>query len=365
MGLFDNISSSELEQMGGLFAAMPTFSGRRNPMQPMAGYWGQAGEREKAEEERKRQIQRQQEADARRKLMEGRADEQFQRGQMQQTATQGAVSAGMGGRGLLDQPQRQGMLGGISPQVPGDAMMPGAAFSGQVPANIPRMQEELMGQAMGGSPYAQQALKTQQSMTPKAAEPFTLSPGQTRFGGAGDVIATAAPDTSKNKGEVFKAEKALRGEFTKATDTFADVNNAFGRIRASAEDPSAAGDMALIFNYMKMLDPASVVRESEFALAAQAGNYGDRIQAAFNRVASGQRLAAKQRADFVGRARKLYAEATDIHSKRKDEFKRLAEANKLNPKHVTFNRQFYKIDPDELKITPTDINSLVNKYRTK
>ena len=36
--------------------------------------------------------------------------------------------------------------------------------------------------------------------------------------------------------------------------------------------PDAAGDMALIFSYMKMLDPNSTVREGEYATAQDAGS---------------------------------------------------------------------------------------------
>lgn len=186
----------------------------------------------------------------------------------------------------------------------------------------------------------------------KPPQPYTMKPGDVRFDGNNKQIAsvplTPKPeDTRKNHELTFKNEKALRGEFNQATKTFSNINNAFGRIRVSAEEPSAAGDLSLIFNYMKMLDPESVVRESEFALAAAAGDYGERIQGVVNKVVSGQRLTATQRKDFVGRSRKLYNEAATIHKGRKNEFIRLAKANKLNPENVVFNRQFYSGKPIE------------------
>jgi hypothetical protein len=116
MGLFDNISSSELEQMGGLFAAMPTFSGRRNPMQPMAGYWGQAGEREKAEEERKRQIQRQQMADRvaaeKRQALQNVAGTYNQQGQL--FSPPGLLAGATPGE-VGQFRQQQGILAGMAP----------------------------------------------------------------------------------------------------------------------------------------------------------------------------------------------------------------------------------------------------------
>lgn len=136
----------------------------------------------------------------------------------------------------------------------------------------------------------------------------------------------------------------LRGEFTKITKNFAEINDAYGRVQASAKNPSAAGDLALIFNYMKMLDPESVVRESEFATAAQAGSYGARIQALVNRTVSGQRLSEVQRNDFVDRSKKLYETANDIHQGREDEYKRLAKRYKVDPEDVIIKRSFFDIN---------------------
>lgn len=82
--------------------------------------------------------------------------------------------------------------------------------------------------------------------------------------------------------------------------------SAFSRILASADNPSPAGDLSLIFQYMKILDPSSVVRESEFALAASAGDYGERIQAMVNKISTGETLSENIRNDFVKRAAELY-----------------------------------------------------------
>lgn len=92
---------------------------------------------------------------------------------------------------------------------------------------------------------------------------------------------------------------AQSGEFKKQVD-------AYNRIVASAEDPSAAGDLALIFNYMKILDPGSTVREGEFATAQNSGSIPSIIQAQYNKVMKGERLANEQRSDFLDRSTRLY-----------------------------------------------------------
>jgi hypothetical protein len=105
---------------------------------------------------------------------------------------------------------------------------------------------------------------------------------------------------------VFDRAKKLRAEITTASTEFNKINSAFGRIEASSTDPSAAGDLALIFNFMKMLDPGSVVRESEFATAANAAGVPDRIRNLFNKVLTGERLGLEQRKDFLNQAKKIF-----------------------------------------------------------
>lgn len=129
----------------------------------------------------------------------------------------------------------------------------------------------------------------------------------------------------------FDDAKDLRREFSKASGDFLKVRDAFDRIQRSAKDPSAAGDLALIFNYMKMLDPGSVVRESEFATAQNSAGVPDRIRALWNKTLSGQRMAPDQRADFVDRAQSLFAGQVNLQQKNVDRFTKLANRFKIDP----------------------------------
>ena len=106
----------------------------------------------------------------------------------------------------------------------------------------------------------------------------------------------------------FKDAQAFRKEFTSLPriKSFAGVTEAYSRIVASAKDPSAAGDLSLIFNFMKVLDPGSTVREGEFATAQNAGGVDARVRSLFNSVVDGTRLDVGQRADFLDRANRLY-----------------------------------------------------------
>lgn len=135
--------------------------------------------------------------------------------------------------------------------------------------------------------------------------------------------------------KAVKIEEKLRGEFIQQNRSYQLVGNAYNRIIASAKDPSAAGDLALIFNYMKMLDPGSTVREGEFATAAAAGSVSDRVRGIYNRISAGKRLSAPQRKDFLDRSKRLMGSANTGYQRSASSYNRLANKYGVDPSRVT------------------------------
>lgn len=112
------------------------------------------------------------------------------------------------------------------------------------------------------------------------------------------------------------------------------VLSAVQRIRESAKDPTAAGDLSLIFSYMKALDPGSVVREGEFANAQNAAGVPDQIKNMYNRIRSGERLNPAQRADFVSQSEKLAQAQLKQQKKIDDFYVQAAKKRGLDPEDV-------------------------------
>jgi len=133
-----------------------------------------------------------------------------------------------------------------------------------------------------------------------------------------------------------EAVSRARGEFMglPVVRSFADQTSAFGRVVASAEDPSPAGDLSLIFNYMKVLDPGSVVREGEFATAQNSGGVDQRVRSLYNRLLEGERLTPEQRADFLDRANRLYEQAEEQYMSLADQYRGFAQAAGLPVEQV-------------------------------
>lgn len=126
----------------------------------------------------------------------------------------------------------------------------------------------------------------------------------------------------------------LRGEYIKATKDFEQASYGYGKVVQAANDPSPAGDIAMIFGFMKTLDPNSTVREGEFATAQNAGSVPERIAALYNSVVKGTRLTEPQRKDFINQAKGQFS----VYQQRKqvaDKFySGLAERNQISPQDV-------------------------------
>lgn len=138
----------------------------------------------------------------------------------------------------------------------------------------------------------------------------------------------------KGAKEMSDVSEGLRKEYATIAKPYFEVRDAYARVNESAKDPSPAGDLALLFNYMKMLDPGSVVRESEFATAARAGSLPDVIQAQANRVLSGERLTSGMRNDFVNKAHGLMVRQQNQYQKIQTQYSNIAKRMKIDPQNV-------------------------------
>lgn len=175
------------------------------------------------------------------------------------------------------------------------------------------------------------------------------------------------PDPEKK----LKFENDLRDDYLKQSDDFVKQRDAYGRIQASASEPSAAGDLALIFNYMKILDPGSTVREGEFANAQNAGGVPDRIRATFNKIQRGERLSQTQRDDFLKQSGLIYQKSAQQQNKTRDIFSTLAQKAGVDPSSVAIDlgvvgeqkREFSSVEDAEKANLPRGTEIVINGRR--
>jgi hypothetical protein len=206
-------------------------------------------------------------------------------------------------------------------------------------------------------------------------EAYTLAPGHVRFDGGGKQVASvpigrkapegmlygvdgslsaipgyvamrkeiaaagrpvATTNVFNNTKDDFKNERDLRNDFSglSTTKAFNEVRSAHDQITSSLKSASPAGDLAAATKFMKILDPGSVVRESELGMAMAATGMMDRAQNYAQMLMSGQKLTPMQRADFGQLAGKLYEAASGRYNASADEYRKTASDYGLNADRV-------------------------------
>jgi hypothetical protein len=151
-------------------------------------------------------------------------------------------------------------------------------------------------------------------------------------GGPADKPGGAGGGASK------KDEATLRKEFEQRQDVkdFRKARTQFNALRETALNPNATAqdDIAVIFQFMKTLDPTSTVREGEFATAQNAGGIPDNIRNAFNKAQSGTRLNSKMRRQMAETAYKSYQQFRNAYNSVAGEYRSYASDYGVNPDRV-------------------------------
>jgi len=154
-----------------------------------------------------------------------------------------------------------------------------------------------------------------------------------RAADAAERAATAGERTANT--ETFRNEQALRKEVSDLVKDNRTILSAYDKVKTTAKNASAANDLALIFSYMKMLDPGSVVREGEFATAQNAAGVPDQVLNIYNRARNGERLNTAQRQQFISSAGDIAAQAQASIDRTAEQYRGIAQGSGLDPDRAT------------------------------
>lgn len=166
-----------------------------------------------------------------------------------------------------------------------------------------------------------------------------LKAAEQSFGkGSPQAKAVQAALDSEAKGEPPKLTDiaGFRKEFTKQSGDFIKLRTAIKKINNTPA--TGPGDIAMVFNYMKILDPASTVREGEFATAANAGGIIESVRNQINKVIGdaqfGTILSPKNREQFRSAATLLFDTQLESQLQSEREFSRIATESGFKPSQV-------------------------------
>jgi len=136
--------------------------------------------------------------------------------------------------------------------------------------------------------------------------------------------------------KIFEYEEKIRKEYQGRTKVYGEVQTIFSNIQASAQAKTGPGDIALITGFMKMLDPGSVVRETEFATARDTAGLFESLKNDAQKLESGQLFAlnSTQRQQYVNLAQQYLNAAKKKADQDKKDLRVVVDNYKLNPDNV-------------------------------
>lgn len=143
----------------------------------------------------------------------------------------------------------------------------------------------------------------------------------------------AASAGNVNDNRLFTRANTLRNEYGKKSDKIGEGVRHAETVMTLLADPTIAQDptkqVSLVFAFGKMLDPESVVRESEYALIANARGVFQGLLQKPDQIMTGARLTPEQLSSMQQVARQLYSGADQRRRDLADYYRGLAQRNQV------------------------------------
>jgi hypothetical protein len=167
-------------------------------------------------------------------------------------------------------------------------------------------------------------------------------------------VAAATRDAARISADKDR-EMKLGDDWRAQSKGFKEVADAYKIINASLDKAttSPAATLAGATKFMKLLDPGSVVRESELGMALAAAGVFDRAANYINTLQNGKVLTAKQAQDFKGIAAQIYKAAQQGQKEVDANYRRQAETYGLRPDMIVQDLGQNKEMPVDLGALPS------------
>jgi hypothetical protein len=151
-------------------------------------------------------------------------------------------------------------------------------------------------------------------------------------------VAKATRDAASIKSD-RDTEMKLADDYRAQSKDFRAVGDAYRQINSTLDKAttSPAATLAAATKFMKLLDPGSVVRESELGMALQASGVFDRATNYFNTLQRGKVLTPTQVADFKNITSQIYGAAQAGQQAVDREYTNTAKTYNLRPETIVQN----------------------------
>lgn len=154
-----------------------------------------------------------------------------------------------------------------------------------------------------------------------------------------DAVEARRKQTKDDKeGDVKQSDiSGLAKEFRSDTSSYSDAQEALSTALEAVRQNSGAGDLALVFSYMKALDPGSVVREGEQLMARKTGGVTDQFLGMIANLQNGQQLTQDVRMGLLRGAKGLVTAREKAYKQRVDYYTGRAKRNGYDPQDIVYN----------------------------
>lgn len=175
------------------------------------------------------------------------------------------------------------------------------------------------------------------SMDPSGKPTIVYSPpsGYESAGGGGALRPqSGGPASPTSPANLVTNEGKLRDDYDRDMKDYNTARSAFSRLQTAANDNTGASDIALVYNFMRTLDPTSTVREGEFATAQNSGSLSQSVMNAYNKALKGERLQPEQRQQFVQTAAHQFQSYQERANQLNQRYSGIAQSYGFEPSRI-------------------------------
>jgi hypothetical protein len=243
----------------------------------------------------------------------------------------------------------QAVQQGADPQVVWQRAVSQVAQAGLPTQNLPPTYDAgLLQQYAMSTLKSGEALQAQQKVVDQQLREYELAETQKRTGLQREELDVKRADIGERRAEreqtretagasrTFDQENKLRDEYQAQNKNYREVRDAWGRIETTgaATAPTVANDYALIYSFMKMLDPMTGIRDAETRNAVEAGGLPAQTQRWVEWVQGNKILPDNIRSQFVETGKRLYDQYTRENAASQAYYTDLAKQYGLRPERV-------------------------------
>jgi hypothetical protein len=158
-------------------------------------------------------------------------------------------------------------------------------------------------------------------------------------------------------------ENKLRDDFDKAKPVQAYRTVVPMLESAKKAGPTRAGDLNLVYAFAKLMDPESVVRESETGMVTATGTFGDRLAGLTSQLTGGQALTPEMRKNLIAELDSRFGALEASYQAHEGAFRGIAERRGLNADNIIIPIRGAK-KPEEKKGEPPLYDKNGNRITT-